>query len=912
MASRGADTTTGAGNKSPGQREPHKKPPLSCTSCRARKLKCDKQDPCHNCVRSGSECVFPARKRIQRPRKTKNAELLQRLNRLETIVGKVGLTNLEAEVQEAATDVRPDPAARPRPHTASEGDVEIPNPVRRPYCSRDETRPPQDNTALRYLSGEFWSSLCDEVGGLKQALEQSTDSEDDDETVEDATPESMGGRTSMSMSPGMLLGTPQISGLQIEHPSPDHIRYLAASYFRNVDVHLKIIHRPTILNALYHLSDFPETASNLSLEREALFFAMYYAATTSLSSVECNINLGRPRADLSTAFQVAIERALVRADYLNSSSLETLQALTLYTCCLRSHNGSRASWALLGLPIRLAQALNIHQDGDGTHLRLSPYEAELRRRLWWQLIVLDIRAAEDRGTNTIIVRGSYNTRLPHNINDAEFGPDTTAPLQDRPGPSDVTFSLCTAQSSGISLLLEHGQGTCFHQSEEDVVRQARCLESQFVRGADPGHVGSYLASFTVRLIILKMWLVMRYPLHRRGGGGKPATLPPVSASDILAPFTSTSAPSPASSMQQQQHQQEGGRPPYAAAAAAVSRESTLRTAISVLELADFAQTGPYSDRFRWWSDMYVQWHPLAVALAELCTQTRGEAVEHAWRVVEDVFPRWSDKIADTKRGSLWRPIRKLYKKAKAAREAAATSSSSGRSTKTKGGSDAKTTDRGRPSYQQSSRPQAQQQQQPLGGLGPRVNELAIDPALSALDSSSRVPTISSEDALMRDPDARPRMIGDMILSESSAHSLNYTPPSHGDVHTNTSTSADFDPLLALASFPYTNMASAPPPSDVLPSGAAQSLAQSWLAWPDVSFDMPAMPPAPTPSTQPPPSSTSSAAMGTAGKQGGSEPTLGDPALLVDNNMMMDWSTWDEFVLDTYADSTPKSGGSEAS
>ena len=65
--------------------------------------------------------------------------------------------------------------------------------------------------------------------------------------------------------------------------------------------------------------------------------------------------------------------------------------------------------------------------------------------------------------------------------------------------------------------------------------------------------------------------------------------------------------------------------------------------------------------------LLIQWHPLAVALAELCTQSSGPLVDRAWRVVDTVFPLWSEHVADTKRGRLWRPIKKLHKKAQAVR-----------------------------------------------------------------------------------------------------------------------------------------------------------------------------------------------------------------------------------------------------
>ncbi|KAJ8122144.1 hypothetical protein ONZ43_g1587 [Nemania bipapillata] len=93
-----------------------------------------------------------------------------------------------------------------------------------------------------------------------------------------------------------------------------------------------------------------------------------------------------------------------------------------------------------------------------------------------------------------------------------------------------------------------------------------------------------------------------------------------------------------------------------------------------------------------------------------------------------------------------------------------------------------------------------------------------------------------------------------------------------------------------------------PPSfdfDALMRDSGQSMAQALFAFPDLSFDMPAVP------------SQAPAAIAEGTTAGGGA-MLTDPALLETN--MANWSTWDEFVLDTYANSTPKSGsgGSEGS
>lgn len=60
----------------------------------------------------------------------------------------------------------------------------------------------------------------------------------------------------------------------------------------------------------------------------------------------------------------------------------------------------------------------------------------------------------------------------------------------------------------------------------------------------------------------------------------------------------------------------------------------------------------------------MQWHALSVALAELCVQTEGVLVDRAWATIDRLLPLWSHKVADSKKGALWKPIRKLLRKAR--------------------------------------------------------------------------------------------------------------------------------------------------------------------------------------------------------------------------------------------------------
>ncbi|KAI0126938.1 fungal-specific transcription factor domain-containing protein [Xylariales sp. AK1849] len=624
---------------------------LSCTLCRSRKVKCDRLHPCSHCVRSGVDCVFPARKRMQRPRKTKNSELLNRISRLESIVGKVGIDGLKdvdmsdfklPGLSPTSTPAQETPQSWPTAHEGNQvfGSTAAPK-ATQPHEGRGGR---EANSDSRYMSAEFWSNLCGEVEGLKQALAQSTDS-DSDSDFDSTTPESIGmSKQQTFATQGLLAGypSPESTGLII-HPSKTQIDFLATTFFENVDPLLKILHRPSILKMI------SEGTSKLSAAQEALQFSIYFSAVNSLDASTCISQLGQNQITLLKTYQLEVERALAAADYLNTNDLESLQALTLYVACLRVHNDTRASWVLTSMLIRLAQAHNLNRDGDGS--RYTPFEAETRRRLWWQIVVLDIRASEDRGTEAMIPSDSYNTRLPSNLNDDDFNPASVGPLVDRTGPSDVTFSRCTAQSSAIFLWIGHAQARVSPpgpaQSEEEIIARAQSLESQFVANADPAHYQSALASGLVRLINLKLWLIMQYPLHP-----SPDT-----------PFFSSSSSSSSSKPDPSQcgQNRRWGKVP---------REAMLQTAVSVMELHERKHTGVHAQRFGWWGATYVQWHPLAVALAELCVQTRGPLVQRAWDAVEIVYPKWSKTVADSKRGSLWRPIRKLYKKAKEARAGA--------------------------------------------------------------------------------------------------------------------------------------------------------------------------------------------------------------------------------------------------
>lgn len=258
----------------------------------------------------------------------------------------------------------------------------------------------------------------------------------------------------------------------------------------------------------------------------------------------------------------------------------------------------------------------------------------MRRRLWWQIIMLDGRAAEDRGSDPMISEFSYNTMMPLNVNDEDIDPDILRPIAGREGYTEMTFCLiCHEVAVTIRRLnyvppgLSGGPAADAlpTRAEKEKLFMECCqrLESKYLQYCDTSIALPWATSMVIRMIMARMWLVVHRPLQR----------------------------------------QEGEMSPRIA-----DREKILITATEVIEYAHTLETEQCVEKWRWFFRTWHQWYALALALAELTVQTQGPAADRAWAAVDSVFDSWAEQVADSRTGMLWRPVKKLYNKARNARE----------------------------------------------------------------------------------------------------------------------------------------------------------------------------------------------------------------------------------------------------
>lgn len=416
--------------------------------------------------------------------------------------------------------------------------------------------------------------------------------------------------------------------LRVLHPAPSQILTMWQLYEENVEPLVKILHLPSMYTVIANVSC---SLDNLNKATEALMFAIYLAVVTSLSVDECRNLLSEDKATALSKYRFATEQALARAGFLNTQERIVLEAFVLFLVCVRHQDDTHFVWTLTGLLIRLAQSLGLHR--DGTHFGLTPFETEMRRRLWWQVVLLDVRAAEDHCTEPTITEQSFDTKLPLNVNDADLDPEALVMPEERIGCTEQTFCLIRYEvtftmrrlswiSPGPIRCPKWQVNTSVAEKEKIIEECHKYLEEKYLQYCDMNVPLYWVTATVARLIMSKMWLIVHHPFKREDGG---ANLP-----------------------------QE-------------TKDRLFVTSVEVLEFSRLLETEQSTIKWGWLFRTYVQWHAVAYILSELCTRTKGETVDRAWNGIDSVFADWGGVIVASKRGMLWKPLRRLMAKARGAR-----------------------------------------------------------------------------------------------------------------------------------------------------------------------------------------------------------------------------------------------------
>ncbi|KAJ9144471.1 C6 transcription factor [Pleurostoma richardsiae] len=721
-----ADSITSSWNREPllvgaDAQQQRPAPRRVCAACRRRKVGCDKKQPCQNCKKSNSECVYPPDGKSAAQQV--DPELWEHLRRLEpmfkSLVDRIdqhgSLFNPPSPSVTSSTASAAPQARRPPPVSSQEGrgrpppapvpptpphsvdssstiphggglqapvaeahtdhDTDIALPVgdssvaRAPSRAQLQQRSPRrggaapapapaasppvllkasaatppawspygatagklvrDNGRRRYVNGMFWETLHSENNDSDSG--EGVDTDDDDLEDHDAQPCSSRPVQSSFLYSLLFEACAVRRGgdLAAFHPPPHH-RFRAWQLFKeNVHPVVTVLHVPSVEPVLMEYMGREDVSSNsIPAPLEALMFVVYFGAAISLTQDDCESQFGCPQSELLARLRAGIDEALAAAGLMDTDDMLTLQTFVIYLALLRSHDPT-SSWNLTGLAARLAQSLGMHR--DGSNFALPPFDAELRRRLWWTICILDAPASEDYSCSpSLLELSSFDARLPLNINDADLHPNLTEYPPERRGLTDMSFTV------------------------------ARCWVSDLwrtmidTRRTDPT-TGKSFRSMTVAE--KERWVdTQRDRIREKVSGGNQASGEPLQC--LIDAFIGTIF----CNLQLFIHNplaQQGTAP-----SSEEQRRRVFREAIDCMVHSYRLRTDPRAARWSWLTRCYNEWHALAVVLAELCDRPLAKDADRAWRVVEqNAVLRWESAVSH-RRLHQWRSVMRTIERAR--------------------------------------------------------------------------------------------------------------------------------------------------------------------------------------------------------------------------------------------------------
>jgi hypothetical protein len=264
-------------------------------------------------------------------------------------------------------------------------------------------------------------------------------------------------------------------------------------------------------------------------------------------------------------------------------------------------------------------ALKMGLNKDGVALGLPPFEVEMRRRLWWQLLILDIRAAEDHRSEPCILESSFNTRLPSNVPDANLHPHMSHHPVCGQSRTEMLFSLVRFEVSYFARQMVFSEGfsksnAYLHlsapQKREAIDLFKERIEKQYLSECDDNIPLDKVTVKSTRLIIAKLNLMV-------------------------------DDPTPMENLSLQK------------------RIETRQNWIEVLREAENLRQLKCGRQWLWLFQTYIEWDALTELLLELRTEPVVGDEGQGWNTASVIYGYWKN-VATTRHDKRWKEIEKLW------------------------------------------------------------------------------------------------------------------------------------------------------------------------------------------------------------------------------------------------------------
>ncbi|UPX19350.1 uncharacterized protein EKO05_0009617 [Ascochyta rabiei] len=594
----------------------------SCLECRRRKLKCDRGQPCTNCVKASRQCHFIA-PGFDAAAQARLAEVKEKMGILEMSLEEDVAQRNRVQTDSSASLNKLSSTLSPV-ETYSEGEEEEGTEhLKTSQYSREDSvyyeceEGDDDIVDLGIAMGKV--RITERIGGLVRPkfsdelsyklreLPQSGPRGSDlssSDAVDWMMPsiDYVAPSSSFFFTPGAERRT-----LMNYLPTRELVDKLMAHYWQAVHVIARAVHRPSFER---HYEKFwKDIATGIEPRKsfQAVVFAALLSSVVSMSNLKVSTDFGVDKQGLVDSFREATEAALSRANLLRATKLETVQAFVMYLIPLCRAEVSRAHSALTGTCIRLAECMGLHK--DPSTYSTSPVECQVRRLIWHQICFLDLRTCEATGPRPQIRPDDFDTHLPLNIDDVDL---------DRAEHGDKSVDVEKDRSHFTDMTITRMRFECYEMHRFLWVERPK-LERKRKEGEKRVTINSLLARIqSFRASMEKTYLPMlnkTTPLHALASQMY-GILSDRLYVHILQRYLSSDRHKMPESL----------------------RQIILSAAIMILEHSQTIEQEPALSTWSWYVGALHQYHTAVLILSELYAQPPTSAMEQrAWRVLDFVF-----------------------------------------------------------------------------------------------------------------------------------------------------------------------------------------------------------------------------------------------------------------------------------
>ncbi|KAL2035388.1 hypothetical protein VTO58DRAFT_101305 [Aureobasidium pullulans] len=320
----------------------------------------------------------------------------------------------------------------------------------------------------------------------------------------------------------LILGGSPVN-LAGKHPNSACLMWLWQTFLENVNPPVKILHIPTVQKIILGVAS--GLSKTMPANKEALCFCIYLIAICSVPHCnhdECERVMGQPMDESIDLYTGLAQQALVNARFIQKPNFTTLQAFALFLVSQRTRFEPNVLWQLTGLAIRAAQQMGYHREQALKSPSVSIFQAELRRRLWWELVLLESFSAKQCGVRSIVSsRSFWDTKRPLNINDTDLHPEMCHSLEDYRGMTEMSF--CSARFEIGSFTIDHSGMDKSSQNVDEVDSRIeellKGLHDRLLKYCDPSvPMHNMLLLFSRGATTRVKLTVRRHHMYAKGAG----------------------------------------------------------------------------------------------------------------------------------------------------------------------------------------------------------------------------------------------------------------------------------------------------------------------------------------------------------------------------------------------------------